>query len=124
MRRSLTLVSAGRIGRLAAILGEVEGLAGELSAAELLEGIGRCARLDATLRARLGALEAPAANPEAPDGPRYLDAGAAAAYLSVSKSTVVRLVKVGKLTPRHVSKGAPRFDRADLDAYMAGSEVR
>ena len=107
-------------------LERAEALAEGLSAGDLLGAISRTARLDAVLRTRYGALEGRSAAPPPivpPDGPRYLDATQAGQYLGVSKSTVVRLASAGKLRALRPSQGVVRFDRRELDAYMARHPV-
>src|SRR5437773_1979455 len=92
--------SAAALDRLVALFELGEAMAGELSAGEALDALGRAARLEAVLHARYATLAvSPAAPPPAPlsDTPRYLDAAAASAYLGVSKSTVLRLAKAGAL---------------------------
>jgi excisionase family DNA binding protein len=126
MSRSFPRSVSAPPGRLDDIFTRLEAVAGSLSAEELLDAIGRTARVDAVLRARHGALEAATtAAPSAPpaDAPRYLDAVAAASYLGVSKSTVVRLAKGGSLHPLRPSEGVVRFDRVELDAYISGKKA-
>lgn len=120
MRSSLKTVSAATLDRLAALFEQAEALAGELSAAEGLDAIGRAARLEAVLRARYAALTAPSTPlPQAlPELPRYLDAAAAADYLGVSKSTVLRLAKAGLLRALRPSENIVRFDCQNLDRFM------
>jgi DNA binding domain, excisionase family len=125
MRSSLTAVPAGRTDRLLTLLEQVEAVAGDLSADVLLDVIGRTARLETVLRSRYAVLMGPAHETPMPSsGPRYLDVAAAADYLSVSKSTVLRLAKTGTLhscRPKGtVREGVRllRFDRQDLDDYM------
>jgi excisionase family DNA binding protein len=123
MRSRLSAVPPGRAAHFLALFEQLEAGAGELSAGEVLEAVGRSARLEAMLRARYAALAASAAVP-LPTPPaeanRYLGAAAAATYLGISKATVVRLVKAGTLPVCRPSEGTVRFDRADLDAHMAG----
>jgi len=108
------------VDRLLTLIEQVEGAAGELSAGELLEAIGKTARLDAVLRTRYAALVAPLPAPAlTPEAARYLTAAAAADYLGVSKSTVGRLSKAGTLPCSRPSPGTVRFDRQDLDAFAA-----
>lgn len=117
-------VTATRTDRLAALFQDLEVVAADLTAGKLLDAIGRTARLDAVLRARYAALEAsvPAPAPAPlPDEPRYLDAVAAGAYLGVSRSTVLRLVAAKKLIQVQASAGVVRFDKVDLDSFMARS---
>lgn len=61
----------------------------------------------------------PNTTPETP--PRALGLGAAARYLSVSKSTVRRLVRRGLISPSRLTK-RPLFDRADLDRLLEQSK--
>lgn len=60
-----------------------------------------------------------------PDGgtlPRWLDAEAVAAHVSIRPDYVARYVKAGKLPkPRHPwGPRQPRWDREELDAFMQG----
>jgi len=107
-------VSTAAIGRLGALLEQAEIVAGAVPLEDLLEAVARTARLDVVLRARYGASQISAAAPPsapAPSRPRYLDISATAEYMDVSKSTVLRLVKAGKLSVLRPSKGVVRFDR-------------
>lgn len=118
------LVPVDRPGRILALLDEVASAAAELSAGEALAAVERAARVEAILRGRYVALAAAAvaphgpSDPQEPCSPRFLDAGAAAAYIGVSKSTLLRRAKAGKIPIRRPSPGTVRFDREDLDAYM------
>jgi excisionase family DNA binding protein len=124
MRSRLTAVPAGRAGQLMALFEQLEAGAGALSSGEVLDAIGRAGRLEALLRARYATLAAPApALMAAQDGARYLDAAAAADYIGVSKSTVFRLARAGRLPLRRPSEGTVRFDRQDLDAYMSSEKM-
>lgn len=128
MRSRLAAVPAGRTERLLTLLEQVEAMAGDLSAGELLDVIGRTSRLDTVLRTRYATLTAPSGTVEIPtsqDARRFLDVAGAADYLSVSKSTILRLAKAGTLrscrpagTVREGRGRLVRFDRQDLDAYM------
>ncbi len=122
MRSRPTAVPPGRADGLLALLEQAEASADALTSGELLEAIGRTARLEAVLRARYAALAASASTSPAaaplPEAPRYLDAATAAGYLGVSKSTVLRLAKAGVLPVRRPSEGIIRFGREDLDTYM------
>jgi excisionase family DNA binding protein len=117
MRSSLRGLSRERGTGISTLLEELELRVHELSEQDLLEAIGRTARVDAILRARYTLLM-PAPPSPPPTIPRYLDAAEAAEYLGVSRSTVVRLAISGKLVCCRPSKGTVRFDRRDLDAYM------
>lgn len=59
-----------------------------------------------------------------PDGtlPRWLDAEAVAAHVSIRPDYVARYVRAGKLpAPRHpFGPRQPRWDREELDAWMSG----
>jgi excisionase family DNA binding protein len=117
---------SGLLGRgerhLLTLLAEAERSAADVAEDEVLVAIGRTAQLETILRARYSALVAsPAHIPAAPDAPRYLDADGAATYLGISRSTVVRLAQAGTLPSARPSPGTVRFDRQDLDAYMARS---
>lgn len=121
MRSRSAAVSRARTDRLADLMAELEGLADGLTGAEVLDAIGRTGRLDAILRTRFLTLAAPSPlTATAPDSPRYLDAAQAAGYLGVSRSTVLRLAKAGTLPCCRPSEGVVRFDRAELDRFMAG----
>lgn len=54
--------------------------------------------------------------------PRWLDAEAAADYISVRPDTLPRLVKAGRLPPPAYPLGPrqPRWDRLALDSMFAG----
>ena len=58
-----------------------------------------------------------------PDAPRWLDAPAAAAHLSMRVDAFLRAVKAGTFpTPsRHIGPRTPRWDRISLDSAMAGA---
>ena len=107
--------------RVAGLFAELAAIAPALTAAEALEAIGRTAQLDALLRSRLAALHSapPAASA---DARRYLDTAAAADYLGVSRSTVIRLRRSGALPGSRPSEGVIRFDREALDRFMATGE--
>ena len=127
MRSFPRLASAAVLDRLAALFERAEAVSGELSPDGALDALGRAARLEALFRSRYAALASPAvvSSPTAlPEGPRYLNAAAAGEYLGVSKSTMLRLAKAGTIRACRPSKGIVRFDRADLDAYMAGTTRR
>lgn len=122
MRSRLAALQSRRSGRALDLFEALEASASGLGAVELLDALGQAARLKAVLVARYTALAASpvAPLPSASEGAaRYLDAMAAAKYLGVSKSTVVRLAKAGTLPSCHPSSGTVRFDRYVLDAYMA-----
>lgn len=57
--------------------------------------------------------------------PRWLDAEAVAAHVSIRPDYVARYVKAGKLPkPRHPwGPRQPRWDREELDAFMAGGRA-
>lgn len=132
MRSRFHVLSGQHPSDLSRILDRAESLASELPAGKILDAIGRTARLDAVLRARYSALLAPTPPVQAqsdPEAARYLDAVRTAAYLGVSKSTVVRLTKAGAIPCIRPSpptegalpaKGAVRYDRQALDAFMEG----
>jgi hypothetical protein len=69
----LSAVPKGRSVRLLSLLEEVETGAGELSAGEAIEALGRAVRVEAVLRCRYAALAAPSAPPQptakAPESP-------------------------------------------------------
>ena len=52
----------------------------------------------------------------------YLSPKAAAAYISLSKRTLARYVKSGRLVPHRLNRRVIRFRRRDLDAFFAGSD--
>ena len=54
--------------------------------------------------------------------PRWLDAPAAAAYLSLREDAFLRAVKAGTCpqASRHLGPRTPRWDREALDAAMTG----
>lgn len=56
------------------------------------------------------------------DAPRWLDAEAVAAHVSIRPDYVARYVRSGKLPPPRHPFGArqPRWDREELDAWMRG----
>src|SRR5262245_44078800 len=110
--RSLSVVREASRPTVRALLEEAATLASsaELSADDALEAPGHAARVEALLRARHAALAAvPAASGPAAvvlDGPGYLDAQEAANHLGVSRSTVLRLSRAGKLATCRPSPGA------------------
>ncbi len=55
--------------------------------------------------------------------PRWLDRDAAARYLCVRPAALARLVREGRIAPPVFPLGprSPRWDRARLDASMAGA---
>jgi excisionase family DNA binding protein len=127
-RRNLAAAPDDRLPRLVQALEEVEAEASGLSSAEALELLGRSSRLDAALRGRYLALTvqvqaaASASSGEpATNGPRYLDPAEASAFLGVSKSTILRLEKAGRLTSCRPSDGVVRFDREELEEFMTRS---
>jgi excisionase family DNA binding protein len=105
-----------------ALFEHLEQLAPTLTADAALGAIARTARVDAVLRARHAALAAPPA--ASASLPRYLGAKDAAAFLVVSRSTLLRLVKGGKVRESRPSKGVVRFDREELERFMAGDDPK
>lgn len=59
---------------------------------------------------------------ESPSGNGYVNWGGAAEYTGLSKSTLARLVKLGKLKPPHKvgagKNGAALFAKSDLDNFV------
>lgn len=117
MRSHFRRLSTGGMARISTLLEEIELSVSDLAEQDLLDAIGRTARVSAILRARYAVLS-PGPPPPASNTPRYLDAAGAAEYLGLSRSTVVRLASSGKLMCCRPSQGTVRFDRIDLDAYM------
>jgi excisionase family DNA binding protein len=107
------------------LLDRAESLASELPAGKILDAIGRTARLDAVLRARLSAVRTPGAAPAQPDpeAGRYMNVADAARYLAVSRSTILRLTKVKILPCSRPSEGVVRYDRCALDAFMTARKT-
>jgi excisionase family DNA binding protein len=119
MRSRLTEVPRGRTDRLAELMAEIEGMAAGLTGPEVLDLIGRTGRLAAILQAHYAVLSAaPSPTAAGSDSPPYFDAAQAASYLGVSRSTVLRLEKAGKLPSCRPSEGTVRFDRRLLVDYM------
>ena len=58
--------------------------------------------------------------PEAPAGPLLLGMSAAAKFIGVSRATLWRMVKNGRLTKVEILPGSYRLRRADLLALAAG----
>ena len=56
--------------------------------------------------------------------PRWLDVDGAAFYMSLSDSSVRRLISSGKLTPHRPVRGKIVLDRHQLDAYVSGCTVK
>ena len=54
----------------------------------------------------------------------YLTLNQAAAELTVSRRTVERLVREGRIRVVYISPGCPRVTHKELDAYMASIERR
>jgi excisionase family DNA binding protein len=120
MRSGLRGLPGRGESRLLTLLAEAERSASDVAEDEVLPAIGRTVELETVLRARYAALVAsPASIPAVPEAPRYLDTDGAATYLGISRSTVVRLAQAGTLLSLRPSPGTVRFDRIDLDAYMA-----
>ncbi len=65
-------------------------------------------------------LEAPRSKSAVQTPTRLLKPEEAAAYLAISKKTLMRLVAQGEVRARRVSKSM-RFELADLQAYVARS---
>jgi excisionase family DNA binding protein len=65
-------------------------------------------------------LEAPRSKTVSKAPTRLLKPEEAAAYLAISKKTLMRLVAQGEVRARRVSKSM-RFELADLQAYVARS---
>lgn len=61
------------------------------------------------------------AGPPAPSGPLLLGMSAGAQLLGVSRATLWRMIKIGKLTKVEVLPGSFRVRRADVEA-VAGKE--
>lgn len=58
------------------------------------------------------------------EGPLLLGMGAAARYLGVSRPTMWRMIRDGRLEKVEVLAGSFRMRRGDLDAYVAGNGVK
>jgi excisionase family DNA binding protein len=58
--------------------------------------------------------------PEPPAGPLLLGMSAAAKFIGVSRATLWRMVKSGRLTKVEILPGSYRLRRADLLALAAG----
>ena len=56
--------------------------------------------------------------------PRFLDIGAAAAYASLSRDSIRRLIDRGDLTPHRPVRGKILIDREELDRLILGSTDR
>lgn len=67
-----------------------------------------------------GSVEAP---PPAPTGPLLLGMGAGAKLLGISRATLWRMIKAGRLGKVEVLPGSFRVRRADLEAIAAGKEA-
>jgi len=65
-------------------------------------------------------LDAPRSKSACPAPTRLLRPEEAAAYLAISKKTLMRLVTQGEVRARRVSRSM-RFELADLQAYVARS---
>jgi excisionase family DNA binding protein len=121
MRSGVSAFPASRSKGLAGVLSDVETAAACISSSsEALDCIARAVRVQEVLRLRLAALSGQGASSPASEVPRYLDAAAAAAYLGVSRSTLRRLILAKKVPAIHPSEGVVRFDREQLDRFMAG----
>lgn len=104
--------------RLAALFEVIEQESADATAEDLKVSIGLAASLGAVFQARYVAAvsSAPASSALLS---RYLDPKAAAAFLGISRSTLLRLVKVKALCPSHPTEGTVRFDREALERFMA-----
>ena len=60
--------------------------------------------------------------PIAASGPLLLGMGAGAKFLGVSRPTLWRMIRAGKLTKVEVLAGSFRLRRADLELLAAGKE--
>jgi excisionase family DNA binding protein len=60
--------------------------------------------------------------PKAASGPLLMGMGAGAKFLGVSRPTLWRMIKAGKLTKVEVLAGSFRLRRADLELLAAGKE--
>ena len=58
--------------------------------------------------------------PKAASGPLLMGMGAGAKFLGVSRPTLWRMIKAGKLTKVEVLAGSFRLRRADLELLAAG----
>lgn len=61
--------------------------------------------------------------PQAASGPLLLGMGAGAKFLGVSRPTLWRMIKAGKLTKVEVLAGSFRLRRTDLELFAAGKEA-
>jgi excisionase family DNA binding protein len=61
--------------------------------------------------------------PQTPNGPLLLGMKASAALLGVSRPTLWRMLRAGKLKKVEVLPGSYRIRRADLESLVAGQEV-
>jgi excisionase family DNA binding protein len=102
--------------RIGALFEQLERETTAATAEELNASIGRAASLSAVFHARyMAAVSQTAA---APSLPRYLDPKAAAAFLGISRSTLLRLARAETLRSIHPTEGTVRFDRLELEAFM------
>lgn len=53
----------------------------------------------------------------------YLSPKAAAQYVGLSKRTLARYIKSGRLVPHRLNSRVLRFRRSDLDAFLAGTSL-
>ncbi len=63
----------------------------------------------------------PQATPAAPSGPLLVGMGAGARLLGVSRTTLWRMIRAGRLERVEVLPGSFRVRRADLEAVAAGA---
>lgn len=57
------------------------------------------------------------------EGPLLLAMGQAAKYMGVSRPTMWRMIRDGRLEKVEILPGSFRMRRADLDAYVAGNGI-
>jgi excisionase family DNA binding protein len=54
------------------------------------------------------------------EGPKLMNLGNAAKYLSVSRATLYRMIESGKIDPVNLYENTKRIRKADLDAIIEG----
>lgn len=65
----------------------------------------------------------PVQQPEHPTGPLLLGMSAAAKFIGVSRATLWRICRTGRLQKVEILPGSFRIRRADLEAFAAGRKV-
>ncbi len=81
------------------------------------------ARKVEALRILKGEVANPQPSPQS-EGPMLLSMGAAAKYCGLSRTSLWRVIKAGRLEKFELLPNSYRIRRADLDAFVRGNGVR